>query len=879
MPLTPGTRLGPYEILASIGAGGMGEVYRARDNKLHRDVAVKVLPELFASDPDRLARFEREAQAIAALSHPNILAIHDFGSVGRTTYAVMELLEGETLRERMNAETLSVRKAVDYATQMARGLAAAHDKGIVHRDLKPENAFVTADGHLKILDFGLARHLGPKLGSADQTVSVGTEPGIVMGTVGYMSPEQVRGGAADQRSDIFSLGAVLYEMLTGFCPFRRETQAETMTAILKEDPPQLAGTGRQMPVAIERIVRHCLEKRPEERFQSARDLAFDLQQAESATVAAAPVSERVRSGRGALIAAAAAAFAVVGFLAGRWTGPATPIVSEWQGATFKPVTVSQQAEIWPALSPDGKLVAYASKASGNLDVYVQRIGGHNPTNLTSDSPDIDDQPAFSPDGTRIAFHSTREGGGIFVMGATGESVRRVSDFGYTPAWSPDGRYLAVSDTTFEVPQSRPGFGRLWVIAVEDGAKRQLPTGDAVQPAWSPDGTRLAYWGAVEGGRRDLWTIAGDGSSAPVRVTDDAAIDWSPIWAPDGRSLYFSSDRGGTMNVWRVAVDQRTGRVSGGPESVVVAAGSVGSIGLSRDGSTMLFGTPTFKTALMVAPFDRASSRSIGSPQVVVQGGAQEIDYMDLSPDGRWVAFGSADRQEDLFLVRNDGTGFRQLTDDLHRDRGPRWAPDGSRLAFYSNRQGPYNIWSIRPDGSRLEALADANDAAFLRPTWAPDGRRIVGRNSVLRDVFLLSLDAAAGSRIQSLPETKGTRLIPQTWSPDGRFIAGTVEDGAGSNTVYLFDLKSKPQAVHTAPAQVWEGSLVWLNDSRHLLFTTRGSGLILLDTVSRETKVLSTAPIGVEIPGVSIARDNRTIAFVELRMAGDLWLMERSRRD
>jgi serine/threonine protein kinase len=639
MPLAVGSRLGSYEIVSAIGAGGMGQVYRARDTRLNRDVAIKVLPELFALDPDRRSRFEREAQAVAALSHPNILAIHDFGSAGSLTYAVMELLAGETLRERLTSGPLPIRKAVDYAVQIVRGLSAAHDKGIVHRDLKPENIFITPDGHVKILDFGLARHVvAPS--SSDQTVSVGTEPGIVMGTAGYMSPEQVRGANVDHRSDLFAFGAVLYEMLTGRRAFSRATPAETMTAILKEDPPDLPESGRAIPPALDDVIRHCLEKRPEERFQSARDLGFALQHIDSGTAPPIIAKSLTRRRVPVLLGlTAAAAVAAAAFMWGRGMAPAAPS-NEWRNASFKQVTVTQDPESWPSLSPDGKSVVFASAASGNGDIYVQRVGGHNATNLTPDSPDIDDQPAFSPDGSLIAFHSTRGGGGIFVMGATGESVRRVADTGFNPAWSPDGRSLAIADTTFEVPQSRPGFGKLRVVALADGSRRDLPTGDAVQPSWSPDGSRIAYWSVLAGGRRDIFTIAADGSGTPVAVTDDAALDWNPVWSHDGRHLYFSSDGGGTMSIWRVPIDQRSGRVSGESESIVVPASTAGSLSLSHDGRTMLYGTAATQTTLFVAPYDPAAS-VMGPPQVLL-GGAQQIDYLDVSPDGKWVAFGSAD---------------------------------------------------------------------------------------------------------------------------------------------------------------------------------------------------------------------------------------------
>ena len=280
MPLTPGTRLGPYEITDVVGAGGMGEVYRARDTRLDRDVAIKVLPDTFAADPDRLSRFEREARAVAALSHPGILAIHDFGRADGLTYAVMELLEGSTLRARLDSAPLAPRRAIDVAGQIVRALGAAHEKGIVHRDIKPENIFITTDGHVKILDFGLARLAASPIGTlaaAGTRTRVETGDGVVLGTVGYMSPEQVRGVAADHRSDIFSFGVVLYEMLTGRRPFAGGTAVETMNAILKEDPPAMIVSDAAIAPTLSRLVAHALEKEPAERFQSARDLAFSLE--------------------------------------------------------------------------------------------------------------------------------------------------------------------------------------------------------------------------------------------------------------------------------------------------------------------------------------------------------------------------------------------------------------------------------------------------------------------------------------------------------------------------------------------------------------------------------------------------------------------------
>src|SRR5271154_5392251 len=327
MALPSGTKLGPYEIVAPIGAGGMGEVYRAKDTRLGRDVAIKVLPEGFARDAERLRRFEQEARAVAALNHPNILAIHDIGEYNGAPFLVSELLDGHSLREELNSGALPTRRAVEDASQIAQGLAAAHDKGIVHRDLKPENVFVTKDGRLKILDFGLAK-LAKLQAAADENATLDatpqdTSPGVVLGTVGYMSPEQVKGEAADARSDIFALGTILYEMLSGQRAFHRDTSAETMTAILKEDPPEISTASKPIAPAVERIVRRCLEKKPLQRFQSARDLAFNLEglsgsqstSAASAALASA-ASEKEKSRKWLLPPAAALLLLLAGTAAG-----------------------------------------------------------------------------------------------------------------------------------------------------------------------------------------------------------------------------------------------------------------------------------------------------------------------------------------------------------------------------------------------------------------------------------------------------------------------------------------------------------------------------------------------------------------------------------
>ena len=374
MTLVAGTKLGPYEILAPIGAGGMGEVYRARDERLKRDVAVKVLPATYSADAERLRRFEQEAQAAGALNHPNITAVHDLGtSSDGSPYIVTELLEGETLRGRLSGGALSVRKATDYAIQTAKGLAAAHEKGIVHRDLKPENLFVTNDGRIKILDFGLAKLTQADGATGPQTnlpTAAGTEPGVVMGTLGYMSPEQVKGKAADARSDIFSFGAILYEMLSGSRAFHRDTAAETMSAILREEPPDLSATNKSVQPGLERVVRHCLEKSPEERFHSAHDLAFDLESI-SGTSASAITARPAVASRFRPLPLVAGALAVVALLAAGYFFGKSKGVSD--PPTFKQLTFRKGA-IWGArFGSDGKSILATAAWDGKpAEIYISR---------------------------------------------------------------------------------------------------------------------------------------------------------------------------------------------------------------------------------------------------------------------------------------------------------------------------------------------------------------------------------------------------------------------------------------------------------------------------------------------------------------------------
>src|SRR5208337_856113 len=450
MSFTSGTKLGPYEIIAPIGAGGMGEVYRARDTRLGREVALKVLPASFSRDVDRLRRFEQEARAVAALNHPNILAIHDIGEDGGSPFIVSELLEGSSLRAELEHGPLSARKASDYAAQIAQGLAAAHDKNIVHRDLKPENTFLTKEGRVKILDFGLAK-LAPDArgakGDGLTLTSSPTEAGMVMGTAGYMAPEQVRGAAVDSRTDISAFGAVLYEMISGQRAFRRDTAAETMTAILKEDPPELGEMDHPVSPGLERIVRRCLEKQPEQRFQSAKDLAFALEALSgvtSKTGAYAAIEGTARTRGWVWVVIAAALGLALGAAIAWYLHP-----REAPAPAFTRVSFDRGEVIRARLAPDGKAIVYSAKLNGGSpDTYVIR----------------DDYPEAVQTGPRGAmllalsqqgqmavlvrpqyWAHYQWGGTLATTPMGGSGARELLENVFEADWSPDGNDLAIVD--------------------------------------------------------------------------------------------------------------------------------------------------------------------------------------------------------------------------------------------------------------------------------------------------------------------------------------------------------------------------------------------------------------------------------------------------
>ena len=895
--LAAGTTLGPYKIIAPLGAGGMGEVYRAHDSRLGRDVAIKVLPQHLSDNPEVRARFEREAKTISNLNHPNICTLHDVGREGDTDYLVMELIEGETLSARLTKGALPTPDVLRIGAQIAEALDRAHRAGVVHRDLKPANVMLTKTG-AKLMDFGLARGasgpVGPVSGSGATMAALTQSPtmatpltaqGAIVGTFQYMSPEQLEGKEADTRSDLWALGCVLYEMITGKRAFDGKSQASLIGAIMTSEPPAIQTLAPMSPQALERLVQQCLAKDPDDRWQSASDLRRQLlyigeSGSQSGAKAVAPVA---RSRRGWMPAAITAAALLAGVLIG-WR-----VLPHGGGAGGKgrdagaglvtgvsQLTDLPGSEISPSLSPDGKNLLYVARAREGAHIFVQRVGGENPIDLSVNSNAQDIEPAFSPDGEHIAFFSTRDGGGIFVMGATGESPKKVAAEGAHPAWSPDGKKLVYCTEHIVSPFGRNTTSSLWVIDLASGEKKRIYAGDAAQPKWSPSGKRIVFWSA-DRGQRDIRTIAAEGGTA-VPVTADLPADWAPFWAPDGRVIYFLSDRGGNRDLWRVAIDEASGKVHGAPEAVTTGVTNVMAGSISGDGKRVAVQVESGSSEFLRGAFDPSSGRAVGDPVRFFQT-SKSIAQPSISKDGEWLAARTSGVHEDLMVMRTDGTKRLRLMDDEFRDRGPKWIHGDDWLVFYSNRGGEYQLWLIRADGTDARPLT-ASAAAVNLPVVSRDGSKLAIFASDLGGVapkdglaiVPVQDDWFAATAPAPLKELKVTaeHFTPSEWSPDGKSIMGYVIDAKGGNAA-VYSLATNLVAKWPNSVSMIGNNFTWLPDSRRILGWDASRNIaVLLDAQNMTSQ---------EVPGMLgpcsyvLAADGRTLYLGHSMNDGDIWML------
>ncbi len=838
--LPVGTQLGPYEITAPLGAGGMGEVYRARDSSLGRDVAIKVLPVAYSENTDRLRRFQQEAQAAGALNHPNILVIHHVGTHDGAPYIVSELLEGETLRERLHGGALPQRKAIDYGLQVAHGLAAAHEKGIVHRDLKPENIFITNDGRVKILDFGLAKLTGA--GDTDQsqtdipTRRVDTDPGIIMGTVGYMSPEQLRGHRADHRSDIFSFGAILYEMLSGKRAFHGESTADTMSAILRQDPPELSETNQNVNPALERVVQHCLEKNPEERFHSASDLAFAIQALSGSaamsgqTVAMAAQLARPRldkyfpwivAGVFALTSIILLPFAISSFKR------APTHANVIRSAILPPENANFTALNQFAVSPDGLRFAFvARRAGGETVLWVRPLDALTAQPLAgTDGISSFSPPFWSPDSRFIGFFAQ---GKLKKIDAAGGPPQTLCDApnGRGGTWNRDGTIVFAPNNLGPVHRVSAAGGASTAVTKLEESHRQTTHR---WPYFLPDGHHFIY-------RIGATSSAARNENNGVYLSSLESQEQRLILRTDTSAAYVAGHlvfaREGTLMAQ--PFDEKSFQLTGDAfpiaERVQFDLGSVRAIFSISENGVLAFQSGFARGNAQLTWFDRSGKQT---------GQVGERDFYGqprLSLDGQKLALVILDPQAggtDIWLyelARNVPTRF---TFDPAFETWPLWSPDGSQIVFTSNRKGQYDIYEKPSSGAGSEEVLFESNENKATTSWSADGRFIAFVNTdtkanTKQDLWILPL---FGDR-KPFPflQTQFDEFNAQ-FSPDGRWIA-YVSDESGNNQVYI--------APFPGPGGKWQVSRSggteprWRGDGRELFFLAPDNKLVAVDVNAKE---------------------------------------------
>jgi len=797
--LAPGRELGPYVIEARLGAGGMGEVYRAKDKRLHRTVALKVLSPQLARTPGLQQRLEREAAAISSLNHPHICTLYDIGRQNEIDYLVMEFLEGETLAQRLK-RGLPLPEALEFAIQITGALAAAHSKGIIHRDIKPANIFVVGRGQVKLLDFGLAKLKEPSPGSEFEMVATKeslTAAGLVVGTVGYMSPEQAEGKKVDTRSDIFSTGSVLYEMVTGRRAFQGDSKLSTLSALLKDDPKPVSAVVQDIPRDLEKIIARCLRKDPDHRFQYIADVKVALEE----------VKEELESGKlpnistggtlpkkksGSLWAVGGIALLVIAAVTiGLWFLRPAP------HATQKTVPFSSYPgrQISPAFSPDGKQVAFAwdGEQGGNFDIYVKLVDAGTPLRLTS-SPANEWAPAWSPDARYIAFCRDKYAGittssrlspyaqwfgnfsgpiEIWMIPALGGAERKLGETtGCGLSWSPDGKYLALVDKS----GPREPSSIFW-LSIETGDKRKLtsPPTEYVadwSPRFSPDGKTLAFVRSYSNINDEacLLSVASDGRplGEPRRMTLDGRSAFGFDWTADGRRIVYSSGQESSTNLFTIPA-------SGGTSERLAFAGFATALSVSRSGSRLVYERDVFDTNIWRIPGPNSTGMKSAPTRFIAS--TQPDAEPQFSPDGAKIVFGSArSGNYEIWVCDSEGRNPVQLTSFGRVGVGsPRLSPDSRWVAFDSPKAGKGDIYVIGADGGQPRRLT-SGPSNSVRPSWSQDGRWIYFGSDRSGDWQIWKEPAQGGAAVQVTKTNGGQEAFE---SIEGKFVYYGSSDAPG----------------------------------------------------------------------------------------------------
>ena len=754
-----GKTISHYRVVEKLGEGGMGVVYKARDTRLDRFVALKVLSVRTMSSPERLPRFVQEAKSASALNHPSIVTVHDIDTSGEFPFIAMEYVDGKTLDRLIGHRGLRVGEVLSYAVQVADALATAHAAGIVHRDIKPANLMVTEKGLVKVLDFGLAK-LTQSAGESDATATLQTDEGTILGTFAYMSPEQAQAKKLDGRSDIFSFGAVLYEMVTGQRAFRGETKMSTLAAIINQEPKPAGEIVEGLPREVERIITLCLRKDPARRFQHMEDLKVALQElkeeSDSGKLMATPgrkVSRRFAVTGLATIAVLLTSLAAVSWLYLR------PSKVTTRRLTLLVSTGNPASD--PALSPDGKMIAYVSEEQGQRDLFVSRVAGGGRIRLTNGREGESD-PRFSPDGEHILF--TRVGASapeIWMVPTLGGESTHLVAHAFDAAWSPDGARVAFISRP-------PGEPDALVTAAANGTDlRVIMRSDGALPffgcpAWSPDRTNLAVTRSSGGIAGELWLVP-LGGGAPRRVSHDDAGVFSnqPVFTPDGRGLIHQSNRGGATNLWILFLDgNRLERLTTGP-------GPDQSPSVARDGS-IAFANERARSGLIVQDLASGQTREVLAHSSIIWGPA-------FSPDGREIAYSRAesDGSWHIWIVAVQGGTARRLTSGGLPEVYPRFTADGTAVIYNTWSSGPDRVWRVPRAGGPAVALTPVREWSDQYADISPDGRWLAFARTAkgMTRVYVAPLNGGDARLLTDSPST-----LPR-WSPDGRWIVFSAHRG------------------------------------------------------------------------------------------------------
>ena len=885
-----GANVGRYRIVEPIGRGGMGIVYLAEDLDLHRQVAIKVLPK-HIEDRSRLQRFVKEARAASALNHPNILTIHETGEFEGSRYIVSEYVNGSTLRERISQ--LDISQALDVTAQIASALDAAHRHGIFHRDIKPENVMIREDGLVKVLDFGLAKLTEKQ--PLESVSNLETAPGILMGTVSYMSPEQAKGVDVDSRTDIFSLGLVLFEALTRKRPFERDSPVETLSAIINAPTPSSGEVNPLVPVEVQTILERALAKDVNDRYQHVGDMRLDLLRVKRAietnaklnySRGRAPTSTRVVLRWVAIIAILLVAAATGSILATQFLPLNDGSTGDFQPGkiVMTPLTTDAGYEGEPTFAPDGETIAYVSDRGGNLDIYLKQISGGPDINLTND-PSDDAQPAFSPDGKQIAFVSTRAsttplvyrnpvllaltGGDIWIMPAFGGSPRRIVTGGNFPSWSPDGS---------EVIFISGGFGdqRIYRVPAIGGNPVEVETrfqkrgAYLAYPSQSKDGKWIAF--EVQPDKIFVTPAAG---GEPVFVANGK----HPIWEPRTNSLIFTnSSPGANYSLWQVAFSTADGKVTGKPRPITVSEGRNMQAAISADGNSIVYVAQTVSFNIESVPLDAESGKPTG-PIRELTSGTELKPFFDCSSDGRSIVFESV-RGSTSSIWRTDGTSPpNQLTSGKdYADHRPVYSPDGKSIAFIRSdpkRPGTGELWIIDADGANPRLVTEIADVNFVE--WLGDGSGIVYYSDRDKQQFLFDLRTKTARQLTNEP---GVRAGVEV-SADGKWLMFLSTIETGFSDIRAMPVEGGPSfAVISSPGEDSHPSVPL--SGRWVYFQLDHKNMYRIPGPSQKWRKLPPEKItnypetNLYLEGPRLSDDGRTLFYSHGRIVGDLWLIKKA---